>query len=88
MATQEQVRTESVAVLYNGDPARFKFHAEELVVRLREQAIQHFKIVTPPHLLGLFTLAGVELDDDVTLHAAGVQAGDELLLRQRIVQGG
>jgi hypothetical protein len=77
-----------VKVLYNGVPKEFEVRRDELVERLLEQARQAFGPITNPHLLGLFTKAGVELTDNQTIEAAGVKPGDVLLLRPSTVRGG
>ncbi len=77
-----------VTVLYNGVLKRFEVRRDELVQRLLDQARQAFGPINNPHLLGLFTKAGVELKDDQTIEAAGVKPHEELLLRPSVVRGG
>jgi hypothetical protein len=77
-----------VTVLYNGVPKEFEVRLDELVQRLLEQARQAFGQITNPHLLGLFTKAGVELSDGQTIEAAGVKPHEVLLLRPSTVRGG
>lgn len=77
-----------VMVLYNGVPKKFEVRRDELVQHLLDQARQAFGQITNPHLLGLFTEAGVELKDDQTIEAAGVKPHEELLLRPSSVRGG
>lgn len=77
-----------VTVLYNGVPKKFEVRRDELVQRLLDQARQAFGPITNPHLLGLFTQAGVEIRDDQTIEAAGVKPHEELLLRPSSVRGG
>ena len=77
-----------VTVLYNGVPKKFEVRCDELVQRLLGLARQAFGPVNNPHLLGLYTKAGVELKDDQTIEAAGVKPHEELLLRPSSVRGG
>ena len=63
-----------VTVFYNGVPKKFQVRRDELVQRLLDQARQAFGPINNPHLLGLFTKAGVELKDDQTIEAAGEAA--------------
>jgi len=77
-----------VTVIYNGVPKKFEVRRDELVQRLLEQARQAFGPINNPHLLGLFTKAGVELKDDQTIKDAGVKPHDVLLLRPSTVRGG
>jgi hypothetical protein len=77
-----------VTVLYNGVPKKFEARRDELVQHLLNQARQAFGPISNPHLLGLFTKAGVELKDDQTIEAAGVKPHEVLLLRPSSVRGG
>ena len=77
-----------VTVLYNGVPKKFEVRRNELVQHLLNQALQAFGPITNPHLLGLFTNAGVELKDDQSIDAAGVKPHEVLLLRPSSVRGG
>jgi hypothetical protein len=85
---QEQAVQMKVAVIYNGQTREFPYHPNQRVEHVLKEARQAFGITVSPHLMGLFDLAGVELNDAQTLHEAGVQAGQELILRQSIVRGG
>jgi hypothetical protein len=78
----------SVTVLYNGVAKKFEVRREELVRRLLDEALKAFGPINNPHLLALFTNAGVELNDSQTIEAAGVKPHDELLLRPSTVRGG
>lgn len=77
-----------VEVIYNGVRKPFEVRAHELVSDLRARAIKEFGPIPQPHLLGLFTEAGQELDDKQTLRAAGVKPHETLLLRPSKVRGG
>jgi hypothetical protein len=77
-----------VRVLYNGVTKTFEVRPNELVRRLLDQALQAFGPIPNPHLLGLFTEAGVELQDNQTIKAAGAKPDEELLLRPSSVRAG
>jgi hypothetical protein len=85
---QKHPRVFTVAVLYNGVTKNFEVRRDELVQRLLEQARNAFGPIPNPHLLGLFTKVGVELNDNETIEAAGVKPHDMLLLRPSSVRGG
>jgi hypothetical protein len=85
---EEHPHAFTVFVIYNGVPKKIDVRRDELVGRLREEAIKVFGIANNPHLLGLFTTSGVELKDDQTIHAAGVRPNEELLLRPSSVRAG
>jgi len=77
-----------VTVIYNGVPKEFEVRRDELVQRLLEQARLKFGVTQNPHLLGLFTTEGGELNDNLTIEAAGVKPHEVLLLRPSSVRGG
>jgi hypothetical protein len=77
-----------VTVIYNGVGKEFEVRRDELVQRLLDQARQAFGSIDRAHLLGLFTKAGVELQDNQTIEAAGVKPHEVLLLRPSTVRGG
>lgn len=77
-----------VAVIYNGLTKEFEVRADELVQQLLDQAKQKFGPINNAHLLGLFTQAGVELNDGQTIKAAGVKPDEILLMRPSTVRGG
>ena len=87
-ATSEAKPKNKVAVLYNGATLELHYKAEETVEKLLKKAITDFGIVDNQHLLSLFNSAGAELPDASTLAAAGVVAGDSLVLRPGVVKGG
>jgi len=76
-----------VIVIYNGVRKPFEVQRDEVVQRLLEQARQAFGAGSA-HLLGLFTQAGVELNDGQTIGAAGVKPHEVLLLRPSTVRAG
>ena len=77
-----------VSVSYNGLTKEFEVESTASVQSLLAKAISAFGIHNQPHLLSLFTEAGVELPDQESLAAAGVTPGDKLLLRPGAVKGG
>ncbi|MET4388527.1 hypothetical protein ABIB73_004290 [Bradyrhizobium sp. F1.4.3] len=77
-----------VTVLYNGLTKEFEVRDQQLVQQLLEEARQKFGPINNAHLLGLFTQAGVELNDGQTVGAADVKPGDVLLMRPSTVRGG
>lgn len=78
-----------VGVSYNGLTKEFEVEKSTASVQsLLAKTISAFGIHNQPHLLSLFTEAGVELPDDESLAAAGVAPGDKLLLRPGAVKGG
>jgi hypothetical protein len=77
-----------VTVIYNGVPKNFEVRRDELVQRLLEQARAAFGPIPNAHLLALFTKAGVELNDNQTIEAAGVKPHEVLLMRPSTVRGG
>ena len=87
-ATAEAKPKNKVAVLYNGVTQEFHYNPEETVEKLLKKSVRDFGIVDNQHLLSLFDAAGAELADASTLVAAGVKAGDDLVLRPGVVKGG
>jgi len=77
-----------VAVTYNGRIKEFHYKKKELVGELLKKAVEAFGIVQNAHLLSLFDSAGHELNEALSLADAGVEPGDELVLRQSVVKGG
>lgn len=76
-----------VIVTFNGADKHFAYQPHELVGKLLEKAKKEFGVESQ-HLLGLFTEAGVELDDNKTLKEADVHPDQLLVLRQSTVRGG
>jgi len=77
-----------IELICNGREKTFEFRADELVSKLRQEGLVAFHIVNSPHLYALFSEAGQELNDNVTLRQAGVTPGSKLVLRQSHVRGG
>ena len=77
-----------VLVIYNGLEKTIPYNPESPVRAIVEHAIRAFGITQQPHLLSLFTQAGVELNDNLSAEKAGVKPGDKLLLRPGAVKGG
>ena len=91
-AAVQEVRTEhkfSVTVLFNGVPRAFEVEPEETVQALLTRALHAFGITAQQHTYGLFPVGGTaELSPHLSLKAAGVKPGEELILRPRAVAGG
>jgi hypothetical protein len=77
-----------VSILYNGAEKEFGYVPGVKVGELLAEAIAAFGVAANPHLLSLFDEAGRELPEASTLKAAGVEPGDELVLRPSAVKGG
>jgi hypothetical protein len=78
----------TVTVSYNGLSHSVSANPKSAVQALLQHAIQRHGIATNPHILSLFTEAGAELNDNVSLEAQGVECGATLLLRPGAVKGG
>jgi hypothetical protein len=84
-------RESKVEVIYNGVKKKVQFEFSETMGVLRERAIKEYGNVPTPHLLSLFTTAGVEFgpdQDQKTIREAGIKKNEELLLRPGVVRGG
>jgi hypothetical protein len=77
----------TVTVTYNGLDHVVEYKPEAAVQALLEHAKQAFA-AQGQHLLGLFTEAGIELNDAQSAVHAGVVPGMLLVLRQSTVRGG
>ncbi len=77
-----------VTVLYNGLERDIRAKPTEPVKTLLADAIAAFPGVANPHTLSLFTKDGRELNDNQTVHDAGVKPHETLLLRPGAVKGG
>lgn len=77
-----------VLVTYNGVNKDIEVQSNELVKALLDRAVHVFGPIPNPHLLGLFTQDGRELQDGKTLKEEGVRPNDHLLLRPSAVRGG
>jgi len=77
-----------VLVIYNGLEKPLPYNPESPVRAILEHAIKAFGITQQPHLLSLFTEAGVELNENLSAEKAGVKPGEKLLLRPGAVKGG
>jgi hypothetical protein len=76
-----------VSVVYDADQKPFPYHKHEKVKALLERAKKAFGVVSN-HLLSLFAPDGSELQDDMTIEAAAVQPGEQLVLGQSVIKGG
>jgi hypothetical protein len=80
--------TYPVFVAYNGIEKSITANTNETVQALLNRAIQEFHVSSQPHILSLFSQAGVELLDGLKVGEAGVRTNDHLLLRPGKVKGG
>jgi hypothetical protein len=90
-AHEHEDREPKVEVIYNGVKKKVEFKFSETMGVLRERAVKEFGNVPTPHLLSLFTTAGVEFgpdQDQKTIRDAGIKKNEELLLRPGVVRGG
>ncbi|MGA2321755.1 MAG: hypothetical protein ABSG95_13600, partial [Solirubrobacteraceae bacterium] len=71
----------------DGDVKLSPYHKHEEVQKLLDHAKQAFEVVSN-HLLSLFAPDGTELPDDISLEAAGVKPGEQLVLGQSVIKGG
>ena len=78
----------SVTIFYGAESKPFDYDPHEEVRALLARAIAAFHITSNQHLMALFTEAGQELPDNVSLEAAGVKPDEKLILRQSAVRGG
>jgi hypothetical protein len=88
---EHEDRESKVEVIYNGVKKKVEFEFSETMGALRERAIKEFGNVPTPHLLSLFTTAGVEFgpdQDQKTIREAGIMKNEVLLLRPGVVRGG
>ncbi len=78
-----------ISILYNGVEKKIKVELDETVKQVLDRAIQIFSPIPQPHTLGLFTEAGLELNNEgQTVKEAGIRPHDKLLLRPSTVKGG
>ena len=69
-----------LVVGYQGSEKIFDYDPEWTVKVIRERAILAFRLTQCQASLSLFNLAGVELPDKASTDAAGINAGDHLVL--------
>jgi hypothetical protein len=69
-----------LVVGYQGSEKIFDYNPEWTVKVIRERAILAFRLTQCQASLSLFNLAGVELPDKASTDAAGINAGDHLVL--------
>ena len=77
-----------IFVIYNGVRKDFLVAPPELVNTILATAIKAFGISQNPHLLGLFTEGGVELNDKKNVTDSDIKPGERLLLRPSAVRAG
>ncbi len=85
---QEESRHTTVIVIYNGLEKELSYQLHASVQALLEHARKEFGVHQNPHLLGLFTEDGKELNDQESAQTAGIHPGARLLLRPSAVRGG
>jgi hypothetical protein len=78
----------SVTIFYGAESKPFDYSPHEEVRALLARSIAAFHITSNQHLMSLFTEAGVELPDNVSVETAGIKPGETLILRQSAVKGG
>jgi hypothetical protein len=77
-----------VTVTYAGLTKSFTVPPHQAVQALLEQALNAFGVHNNRHTQSLYSSAGAELADAQSLEAAGIEDGDQLLLRPSQVKGG
>jgi hypothetical protein len=77
-----------IFMIYNGVRKGFFVAPAELVGAVLAEGIKAFGISQAPHLLGLFTEGGVELNDKKTIAESDIKPGERLLLRPSAVRAG
>lgn len=77
-----------VTVCYNGLAKELAFNPHAPVRVILEHAIHAFAITQNPHLLSLFNVDGVELNEGLKAEDSGIKPCDKLLLRPSAVKGG
>lgn len=77
-----------VAIIYNGVKKALTVALDEPMNKVLQQAIALFGSPPNPHTLALFTEAGRELPENVSVREAGLVPHQTLLLRPSTVKGG
>ena len=77
-----------IGVVYNGKEKHVVVTLQELIKAVLADAITAFQITQQPHMLSLFTEAGVELADNSTVEQNKIDQKTVLYLRQSKVKGG
>ena len=78
-----------VIIVYNATPKKIEHvNTHEQVNALLERAIREFDIRNRPHVYALFRLNGEEVPTNISVSAAGIQSGTELILREKQASGG
>jgi hypothetical protein len=84
----KDVKQFTVLVVYNGITKEITTNRNQAVKALLEHSLNEFGIQQNRHIQSLYTEAGVELDDNVSITKAGIEPGAHLLLRPSAVKGG
>jgi len=78
----------TVTITFDGD-REFHYIPGQTVSDLLKEAVAAFGVTVNPHTMALFMQDGIELLTlDESIKAAGVKAGDVLILRPSAVRGG
>lgn len=85
---ETKTKQDTVIVTFNGQEETIAYQPHEQVQAVLERSMNAFGIQSNRHLMSLFTGAGEELPDHVSMQDAGVKSGDLLILRQSVVKGG
>jgi len=88
METITTTTHETVVVTFNGQDRTLHYQPREQVQALLNRALDAFGVRDSRHVMSLFTTAGAELPDNVSIEQAGVKPGEVLVLRQSTVKGG
>ncbi len=89
VAVADEVETKfTIAIIYNGVDKPITANPHQAVQAALQHAIDAFGTLPNAHTLALFNTNGDELDNGISIAAAGVKPGDTLLLRPSKVRGG
>jgi hypothetical protein len=78
----------TITITFDGD-REFHYVAGQTVGDLLNEAVGAFGVTVNPHTMALFTQVGTELLNlGESVKAAGLKAGDVLILRPSAVRGG
>jgi aerobic-type carbon monoxide dehydrogenase small subunit (CoxS/CutS family) len=80
-----------IKVTYNGVTKDLQVQPEEQMQAVLQKSINLFSLQRQPHQMGLFTEANVQVagpNINQSVEQAGLQAGQLLVLKQVVVEGG
>lgn len=78
----------TVSVVYNGRVAEIAYQPQQVVQALLAHSLNEFQIVANREAMRLFNAMGAEVPVHQSVRDAGVEPGDQLILRQITVGGG